>query len=83
MIDSARVPTSSYYPNYTGNALLGAAIGLLLSVAYVTVLCLRDTHIKDENDLTDMFELPILGIIPDMNVISAAESSSSDGKRKK
>jgi capsular polysaccharide biosynthesis protein len=83
MIDSARVPTSSYSPNYTGNALLGAAIGLLLSIAYVTVLCLRDTHIKDENDLTDMFELPILGIIPDMNVISAAESSSGDGKRKK
>lgn len=82
MIDSARVPTSSYSPNYTSNALLGAAIGLLLAVAYVTIQCLRDTHIKDENDLTDMFELPILGIIPDMDFIAAESSSASESKKK-
>lgn len=82
MIDSARVPSSSYSPNYATNALLGAAIGLLLAVAYLTIMCLRDTHIKDENDLTDMFELPILGIIPDMDFVAANSSSSSGNKKK-
>lgn len=67
IIDTARVPTAPYSPDYPSNIVTGAAIGLLLAVVYVTIQFLKDTRIKDENDLTDMFNLPILGRIPDFN----------------
>ena len=40
---------------------------MLLALVYVTIMFLKDTRIKDENDLTDMFNMPILGRIPDFN----------------
>ena len=67
IIDTARVPTSPYSPSYTSNILIGAAGGLLIAVIYAVVTFLKDTRIKDENDLTDMFDLPILGRIPNFN----------------
>lgn len=67
VIDKAKVPTNIYSPSYSRNTLLGALGGLLAAMIYVTILYLKDTHIKDENDLTDMFQLPILGRIPDLD----------------
>lgn len=67
-IATAKVPTSPYSPNYSRNALLGGLIGFVLALVYFAIMHLRDTHIKDENDLTEMFQLPILGSIPDMDV---------------
>ena len=67
VVDTAKVPTGRYSPSYSRNTLLGAAGGLLLAIIYVTIMYLQDTRIKDENDLTDMFDLPILGRIPDLD----------------
>ena len=76
VIDTAKVPTSIYSPSYSRNFILGALGGLLVAMIYVTVLYLKDTHIKDENDLADMFQLPILGRIPDMDSEFAGSSYS-------
>lgn len=67
VVDTAKVPTSRYAPNYATNTVLGALGGFLAAIVYITIMFLKDTRIKDENDLTDMFELPILGRIPDFN----------------
>lgn len=67
VIDTAKVPTSIYSPSYSRNFILGALGGLLAAMIYVTIIYLKDTHIKDENDLADMFQLPILGRIPDFD----------------
>lgn len=67
LINTAKVPQSPSSPSYSVNLLLGAVAGMLLAVVYVTVMFLKDTRIKDENDLTDMFNLPILGRIPDLD----------------
>lgn len=67
LVNAAKVPTAPSSPSYSVNTLLGAAGGLLLAVIYVTIIFLKDTRIKDENDLTDMFNLPILGRIPDFD----------------
>ncbi len=67
LVNTAKVPKSPSSPNYVVNLLLGAIIGLLLAVLYATIMFLKDTRIKDENDLMDTFDLPILGRIPDLN----------------
>ena len=67
LVNAAKVPTVPSSPSYSSNTLLGAAGGLLLAVIYVTIIFLKDTRIKDENDLMDMFDLPILGRIPDFD----------------
>ncbi len=67
VIDKAKVPTSPYSPVYSRNIMLGITAGMLLAVVYVTIMFLKDTRIKDENDLTDMFDIPILGRIPDFD----------------
>ena len=64
IIDHAKVPTSRYTPSYRKNTLLGCAAGLLLAVIYVTLLYLMDVRIKNEEDLTQLFDLPMLGQIP-------------------
>lgn len=54
-------------PNIQRNTILGLLIGLILSCDFVVLREMFDMRIKTEDDLTKMFELPILGIIPDIN----------------
>ncbi len=54
-------------PNIQRNTLVGFLIGLVLSCAYVVLREMFDMRIKTEDDLTKMFDLPILGIIPDID----------------
>lgn len=72
VIDTAKVPTVHYSPDYSMALLIGSAIGVAIALIYLTVTHLRDTHIKDENDLTDLFDLPVLGRVPNFEVISSA-----------
>ncbi|MBE6942224.1 MAG: hypothetical protein E7455_08085 [Ruminococcaceae bacterium] len=73
-LSTAKVPTSPFSPDYQQNALLGGVIGLGLALVYFAIMYLRDTRVKDENDLTEMFQIPILGRIPDMDA-----ETSTDG----
>ena len=67
VIDTAKPPAGYFAPNFTSSIVYGIVIGLVLSLLYVTITFVKDTRIKDENDLTDMFDLPILGRIPDFD----------------
>lgn len=67
VVDTARIPSGYYSPDYSSNIVTGGVAGLLLAVVYITIMFLKDTRIKDENDLTDMFNLPILGRIPNFD----------------
>lgn len=64
IIDYAKVPTSRYTPSYRKNTLLGGIVGVFLALLYVTLLYLLDVRIKSEEDLTQLFDLPMLGQIP-------------------
>ena len=67
LVNTAKVPKDPSSPSYAINMILGAVFGVVLSVVYVTIAFMKDTRIKDENDLTDMFDIPILGRIPDLD----------------
>jgi capsular polysaccharide biosynthesis protein len=86
VVDTAKVPTSRYAPNYAANTVLGALGGFLAAIVYVTIMFLKDTRIKDENDLTSLYTLPVLGRIPNFDIGTSQNSygysNSGSGEEK-
>lgn len=80
VIDTAKVPTKRHSPNYSRRILFGAVAGAFLALVLLTVQYLSDTRIKDENDLINMFNIPILGRIPDFesDVTESTYGSSTE-----
>ena len=74
IIDDPQVPAGRYSPSYTRAVLIGALIGAVVALAFVTVLYLQDTRIKDEDDLTGLFNISILGRIPHFEYTHASGS---------
>lgn len=64
IIDYAKVPVTPSSPNISKNCTIGAMIGAMLMLAYVTVRFLLDVRIKDEDDINALFDIPVLGQIP-------------------
>lgn len=90
IVDHAKVPTSRYSPSYQRNTVLGVAIGVCLALVYVTLCCLLDVRVRTEEDLTALFDVPVLGQIPHFDAVGAGKkgvgyamphSSAPDGKR--
>ncbi len=75
VIDTAKVPKSCYSPNYINATFLGGIVGALLCIASITIVFITDTRIKDENDLTFISDLPILGRIPNFERVEIGSSS--------
>ena len=74
VVDTAKVPTSRHSPSYERMTLLGGALGVLLAVVLLTLHYLSDTRIKNENDLTAINPLPVLGRIPNFDIASSGSS---------
>lgn len=64
IIDYAKVPTSPDSPSVSRNTILGALVGCVIAVLYLTIRFLLDVRIKEEDDLTMLFDLPVLAQIP-------------------
>lgn len=64
IIDYAKVPDHRYTPSYRRNVALGGMVGGVLALGYVTLLYLLDVRVKDEDDLIQLFDAPVLGRIP-------------------
>lgn len=80
VIDTAKVPSARYSPSYQKNTLLGGLIGAVIVLAYLTLRFLLDVRIKDEEELTTLFDLPVLGQIPEFVSASKAPSYGMDAK---
>lgn len=53
-------------PNIQTNMILGLILGLFLSCAFVILREIFDMRIKNEEELEQLFKLPILGVVPDI-----------------
>lgn len=65
IIDYAKVPTQPSSPNLRRNCTLGALMGVVAALVYLTLRFLLDVRIKDEEDLVMLVEYPVLGQIPE------------------
>ena len=75
IIDYAKVPTGRFTPSYKRNVMIGFGVGALLAVVLLTLRSLLDVRIKEESDLTELFDLPVLGQIPDLDQSASGENS--------
>ena len=64
VLDSARMPERPVEPRFIRNGILAGMIGLMLGVAIAVLAELMDTTIKDEDDIKNMTNIPIIGQIP-------------------
>ncbi len=67
IIDYAKVPSHYYTPSYQRNIMVGGVIGCLMAAVYVFLGYLLDVRVKDEEDLAALFDLPLLGQIPNFD----------------
>jgi len=67
IIDRANVPTEPANPNYTNTMIFGFLIGAVLAAIVIVTRDFLDVRIKGEEDLAEISDAPILGIIPDLN----------------
>lgn len=66
IIDYARVPLGRSSPNYTTNTVIGAFVGAILAIVVILVQNLLDMRVRNEEELTKICSVPVLGVIPDL-----------------
>lgn len=64
-IREAKVPTNPYEPSNLKNTLLGLLVGLAASCVIAILLELIDTTIKSDDDIQEIYGLPVFAEIPD------------------
>ncbi len=66
IVDYAIEASKPSSPSYTKNALLGFALGLLVSVGVIALRVIFDVTIRDDEDVNRCCNYPILAAVPDM-----------------
>lgn len=66
VIDDAKISNNGnpVGPNSTKNALIGAVIGLFLTVCVILLKEFFNKKFKSENDVTNTLGLPLIGVVP-------------------
>ncbi len=76
VIDEATLPEYPSSPSTTRNVVLGFLLGAFLCVAVIFLVNMFDNRIKAEVDLMDVRDLPLLGVIPDIEKVYAGEKKN-------
>lgn len=66
----AVAPTSPSSPKTKRNTLIGALLGLLVGLALALVLERLDRRLKGPDDLGAIYDLPVLGVVPESSAIA-------------
>jgi capsular polysaccharide biosynthesis protein len=69
VIDDAYLPENPIKPNLKLNLAIASVLSFMLSVFIIFLLEFMDNTIKNENDLEKISDLPVLGIIPNLDEI--------------
>ena len=80
IIDEASTPIKPAYPNVNLNVFIGILLGVFIGVLFIFIVEMLDTRINREEDLTEKYELPVLGIIPNMDETSNRTGRDKSGK---
>lgn len=78
IIDRAKLPTRPYAPSYVGNMFKGGAIAGVVILLILTIQFLMDAKIREAEDLEQMFDLPVIGQIPNFEDVAKLHSYSEN-----
>ena len=70
IVDSAVLPSGPSSPSYSRNTMIGFALGILATVAWIVLRELMDVTIRTEEDITQSCKNPVLAAVPDMEIRS-------------
>lgn len=68
IIDYAKLSKTPVSPNVRNNTILGALLGLVISISFILLRELFDVRVKSVDDLIAKFDYPVLGTIPEIYV---------------
>jgi capsular exopolysaccharide synthesis family protein len=71
LAQAAAVPTSPSSPKVSRNTVLGALLGLLLGLAAAFLLERLDRRIREPKDLEAIYDLPLLGVVPELAALAS------------
>ena len=78
LIDDPIKPIVPSSPNVTKNTILGLFIGALLASAAFIIKELMDKKIKNLEDITSTYDIPILGVVPDTSPETKSKRRKED-----
>ncbi len=76
VVDKATKPKAPSSPNHVQNVAVGFLAGAALSMLLVFLLDVFDSRVKVEGDMMEVRELPLLGVIPDIDYTRLEEKKN-------
>lgn len=67
LLSNPVMPTAPSGPNTVRNTFVGLIFGFILAAAIVILRELTDNRIRSAEELTELFDLPLFGIVPDFS----------------
>lgn len=80
LIDDPIKPVAPSSPDLFNNTAMGFVVGLLASCAMFIVIEIMDKKIKNLEDITSSFGIPVLGVVPDTSPDSANKYNKKSAK---
>lgn len=68
VVDSATLPDKASSPNVMLNSVIGFLLGMIFSVVIVLIRDILDVRVKNEDDIMEKYNIPILASIPAFNI---------------
>lgn len=67
VIDQAEIPEFPIAPRIKFNTVIGLLSGFLLSITWIVLVELTDNTVKSVEELERLLEIPVIGVIPQMD----------------
>lgn len=68
ILNEAQLPKQPSSPNYATNVMIGVIVGIVICAIIVIAKVLTDTKVKTAEEVKEIFNLPIIGTIPEFEI---------------